>query len=636
MRTTIGALLLCIAAVAGWSGGSKEAAASSSGRGQYLAGIGVISPANEILVDSYIASIDYRYPRLASGIGVYLYTGNQQVSSAGQDEIIHIGIQGPETAFEDLTPMNLVFVIDHSGSMTEADKLEWVKKAFDVFIRRVRDRDFVSLVVFDNTASVLFPSTRMDSDAKRQRFGRAVQSVTPGGGTNLLDGLNLGYQQAMTNFRADYTNRVLFLTDGLDNQDHVRQMMEMADSYRQMGINVSTIGVGRSFDLKLMNDLARQGGGSSRFISDMKEMQEMFGSELDRMVVPVGWDLRMRLELEEGLELQGTWGYGNKVAGRTVTYEMSTLHNRDYETILAAVRIGSSSSTGRKRLATFALTYRDLGGAEHSMGPFPIEVEVVAEDSPVTGFSDGMVLRSGTVLHFAQSLVRVGELYYSTKAIADPDLKMKRMRTCLDLTVATKKELVNARLRLDETGFDDEIGIMDQYLKIFGKELALEDREASSIASDQEIAPPAPQRSLDENLSNLFHEIVLNIHTREGGAIAVSGFTMTRDTQPQLCSLLNERGLVELSRIDKLTLVERQRLDAVLKEQELALSDLVDTAKAIAVGKVLAARYILTGSVIEMPSSVVIFGRIVNVETSEVESAAQVIVPKSGEVKALL
>ena len=66
------------------------------------------------------------------------------------------------------------------------------------------------------------------------------------------------------------------------------------------------------------------------------------------------------------------------------------------------------------------------------------------------------------------------------------------------------------------------------------------------------------------------------------------------------------------------------------------MSDLVDTAKAIAVGKVLAARYILTGSVIEMPSSVVIFGRIVNVETSEVESAAQVIVPKSGEVKALL
>jgi hypothetical protein len=37
-----------------------------------------------------------------------------------------------------------------------------------------------------------------------------------------------------------------------------------------------------------------------------------------------------------------------------------------------------------------------------------------------------------------------------------------------------------------------------------------------------------------------------------------------------------------------------------------------------------------------MPTSVVIFGRIINVETAEIESAAQVIVQKNREVKALL
>jgi hypothetical protein len=636
MKKAIAALFACIVCATGWSGGKAESAASSSVRGQYLAGIGVISPANEVLIDSYIASIDYRYPRLASGIGVYLYTGNQQVSSAGQEEVIHIGIQGPETAFEELAPMNLVFVIDHSGSMMDADKLEWVKKAFEVFIGRVRDRDFVSLVVFDNTASILFPSTRMDSPAKRQRFADAVRGIQGGGGTNLLDGLYLGYGQAMTNFRSDYTNRVLFLTDGIDNVDHVRQMMELAGSYRQTGINVSTIGVGRSFDLKLMNDLARQGGGSSRFISDVKEMQEMFGSELDRMVVPAGRDLRMTLELEPGVELAGTWGYGNKVTGSMVRYELPTLHNRDYETILASVRIGPSASVGRRRLASFSLGYRDLAGASHFMGPFPVEVEVVSGDSPVTGFSDGMVLHSGTMLHFAQTLVGVGEVYYSARSAADPAEKMKKLKRCLDITVAMKKELLNAQLRLDDRGFEKELGIMDQYLKILGKDLALEDGESSRIAGDQEIAPPAPDRPLDESLHNLFREMVLDARIREGGAIAISGFMMNRKAQPQLCSLLNEMGMVELSRVDKLRPVERQRLDDVLKEQELALSDLVDTSKAIMVGKVLAARYILTGSVIEMPSSVVIFGRVVNVETSEVESAAQVIVPKSKELAGLL
>jgi hypothetical protein len=74
----------------------------------------------------------------------------------------------------------------------------------------------------------------------------------------------------------------------------------------------------------------------------------------------------------------------------------------------------------------------------------------------------------------------------------------------------------------------------------------------------------------------------------------------------------------------------------VLKEQALALSDLMDTAKAIDVGKILTANHILTGTVIEMPSSVVIFGRIINVETAEIDSAAQVIVPKNREVESLL
>jgi Mg-chelatase subunit ChlD len=637
MKSLIVLGLVLATAVTGWCQTKKaESAAGSAARGGYLAASGVISPANEVLIDSYIGAVDYRYPRLPQEITVTTYIGNRQVSSAGQEEVVQVGIQGPEAAFEDLAAMNLVFVIDHSGSMGGTDKLPWVKKAFEVFIRRVRDRDFVSLVVFNDSATVLFPSTRMDTPAKREQFAQAARGIPGGGGTNLLSGLRLGYEQAMMNFRADYTNRVLFLTDGNDNVDHVRQMMEMAKSYKQMGINVSTIGVGRSFDLQLMNDLARQGGGSSRFIADTAEMEEMFGTDLDRTIVPAGRNLRMTLQLEPGVKLAGTWGYGNSFSGSTISYELPTLHNRDYETILAAVRIAPGPPAAARKLARFSLQYQDLEGRSHSMGPYPIEVEVVAGQSPVTGFSDGMVLRSGTMLHFAQTLARVGELYYAARAMTDAGAKAENLHECLDLTLAMKRELVNARLRLDSTGFDKEIVIADQYLKILGTDLALTDEEASRIAGDVEIAPPVPERSLDENLGNLFREVILNLRAREGGAIAVSGFSMKRDTQPQLCALLDERGLVELSRVQGLTPVERRRLDAVLREQEIALSDLADTEKAIAVGKVLAARYILTGSIIEMPGSLVIFARIVNVETSEVESAAQVIVPKNREVSGLL
>jgi Mg-chelatase subunit ChlD len=127
--------------------------------------------------------LDYFYPDPELDFGVALYAGHRQVSIQGQRELIQIGIQGKRHGYGELPPMNLAFVIDKSGSMGERHKMEWAKDAFDVFIARVRDIDFVSLVVFDSSARVVFRSTQMSSEGARERFRRAVRAVSSGGGT---------------------------------------------------------------------------------------------------------------------------------------------------------------------------------------------------------------------------------------------------------------------------------------------------------------------------------------------------------------------------------------------------------------------------------------------------------------------
>ena len=113
-----------------WAAGSKEAGATK-GRSSYLSERGMIVPPEEIYIEHYISSIDYRYPIPSWELfGVYLYSGQRQLSMHGQDEVVQIGIQGGKRDFEELTPMNLAFVIDCSGSMADADKLVWVKDAF--------------------------------------------------------------------------------------------------------------------------------------------------------------------------------------------------------------------------------------------------------------------------------------------------------------------------------------------------------------------------------------------------------------------------------------------------------------------------------------------------------------------------
>ena len=180
--------VMLLGAVGGWSAAQAEASGSAT-RGKYLAERGTIIPPDEIHVDSYVASIDYHYPYPDTDVGVYLYSGNRQLAASGQPELIHIGIQGRRTEFEDLPPLNLAFVIDKSGSMGDRDKMEWVKESFAIFIERVRSIDFVALVVFDNAAEVIVPSTKMSSEEHRGAFREAVQAIQPGGGTNLVAGL---------------------------------------------------------------------------------------------------------------------------------------------------------------------------------------------------------------------------------------------------------------------------------------------------------------------------------------------------------------------------------------------------------------------------------------------------------------
>ncbi|HEB33153.1 MAG TPA: VWA domain-containing protein [Spirochaetes bacterium] len=340
----------------------KEAESVSPERRRNLSGRGIIIPPHEVYIDSYIAYVNYQYPKPETEVGVTLYSGHRQISTYGQEEVIQIGIQGREVNFEDLPPMSLAFVIDKSESMGDQDKLDWVKEAFDIFIERVRDRDFVSLVVFDEEAKVIFPATQMKSMQERLKFKNAVQAITPEGEDNLKAGLMLGYQQVQANFRNEYTNRVLLLSDGTEISARLKReraksgdirisliwnnrndldlhvigpsgeeiyysnkrpdeelpgVLQMAQNFKEMGINVSTIGVGVDFNLELMSELAAKGGGSSRFISGREEMEKIFGSDLDRMVVPEARDLKMKLEFMLDVEITGTWGYENIPAGRT-------------------------------------------------------------------------------------------------------------------------------------------------------------------------------------------------------------------------------------------------------------------------------------------------------------------------------
>jgi Ca-activated chloride channel family protein len=617
MRRLIILVLLFSLSLSAWAGSQAEESATS---GKYFAERGMIIPPEHIRIDSYIATYRYNYPYPDDDVGVYLYTGHRQISNRGQEEVLQIGIQAKRIPFEELPTMNLAFVVDKSGSMYSENKMDWVKESFDIFISRVRSQDFVSLIIHDDKiVEVLFPSTQMDSDTKRKAFSQAIHSVKPGGAEQFYKSLKTGYEQVQRHFDDSGANRVLFITDG---RSDITGMYELAEEYKEKGIQVSAIGVGSNFDSEFIVNLARSGGGSSRFIADKEEMRRMFGSELDRMIVPVAYDLEMKIEFLDDVEIIETWGYEHKITGNTIQYSLRTLHNGDYETILVNFKTIPQEFTGERELARFSLSYADSQKRERILNPRSIRIVYVEREDPVTGFSDGMVLKSGTMMHFAQALLRIGHL----------NLEGKKQEA-LQETIRIKKEVNNARMRLDEIGFEDQIKILNSYIDTLGNELNMADQQIAELKSDIEISPSAKSITLTDYLEGFCSEIAADLSGKGKGIIAVTPFAIQQGEAAGFNAVLDEAVLREISKLKNVELIRQREMENMLKQSQLTPFDLIDTSKAIELGKNLLADFILTGSLIEMRSSVIVFGRILNTNSGNIESVAQIIIPKDETLK---
>lgn len=82
--------------------------------------------------------------------------------------------------------------------------------------------------------------------------------------------------------------------------------------------------------------------------------------------------------------------------------------------------------------------------------------------------------------------------------------------------------------------------------------------------------------------------------------------------------------ITDLSAVPQLRLVERDRLQAVLTEQQMQRSPLFDPATAVRAGKLLGAQYLLTGSVSAVQPTMRIDTRVVSVESGEIVQTARV------------
>jgi len=351
--------------------------------------LGVIPASREVVVEDFINYHRHEIgrPKAGEAIGLDVRWNKSEISRDGE-VILQVGLS---TALahdrDELRPLNISLVIDKSGSMAAADKLSRVKSALLKFVSQLRPTDILSIVVFDSSAQVLFPSNlAKDSEGIKS----LISGIEPGSATNINDGLVLGYKEALKHYRKDWTNRVILLTDGIANQGETepKRIAQSSLGYNDRGIDLSTIGVGLDLNKDLLKTLAKSGRGLYHFVADAEDIDKVFVNELQSLISPVATEPSLEIEFGRDLELAKVYGYEPKHSGNTVRLNLDNLNSGATEVVLLRFKpapgLSGSAMTVNVKLNYFDLSLNRKVTTTQKTSLTLGESEAAQEDSSVT------------------------------------------------------------------------------------------------------------------------------------------------------------------------------------------------------------------------------------------------------------
>ncbi len=322
----------------------------------------------------------------AASAGPVHFTGHLDRNAIlqGGDGIVRIELslraEGAEDAAVLRLPTDLIVVLDRSGSMA-GDKIVHARAAIHALIEQLGSEDRFSLVTYSNSADLRVALGAATPDARRQWLA-SVDSLHPGGGTNLAAGLDLGIATLEGARRAGRSPRVILISDGLANQGDVSHEGLRARATRAAAgeYALSAVGVGLDFDEELMASLADAGTGNFYYLETAVDLSEIFASELATARETVASGVTIRFVPAAGVELVEAAGYPIERApdGARLIRPGPLFAGQDRR-LWASLRVPSSGD-GAQPLGTFGVSYRAGGEkADLAFSEIPRVERVAAE-----------------------------------------------------------------------------------------------------------------------------------------------------------------------------------------------------------------------------------------------------------------
>ncbi|MCC7319535.1 MAG: VWA domain-containing protein [Rubellimicrobium sp.] len=281
---------------------------------------GSLPPPEAVRVEEMVNYFPYAYPAPEGEAAFRPAVTVLPTPWNGDTLLVEIGIQGRMPAIADRPPLNLVFLIDTSGSMDDPAKLPLLRAAFRLMLTQLRPEDRVAIVTYAGAAGIALEPT---AAAETGTITAALDSLVPMGSTAGQAGLAQAYAVARRMADANSVTRVLLATDGDFNvgPSSVEELERFIADQRDSGVFLSVLGFGRgNLDDSIMQALAQNGNGTAAYIDTMAEAQKVLVDQLTGALFPIASDVKIQVE----------WNPATVAEYRLIGYETRALRREDF------------------------------------------------------------------------------------------------------------------------------------------------------------------------------------------------------------------------------------------------------------------------------------------------------------------
>jgi Ca-activated chloride channel family protein len=270
-------------------------------------------PKNAVRVEEMMNFFKYKYPQPEGQDPFSITTEYSDCPWNKNSRLLKIGLQGKDIPMTNLPASNLVFLIDVSGSMDDANKLPLLKESMKILVKELRSKDKVSIVVYAGSAGVVLEPTSGDD---KEAIMDAFDELHAGGSTAGGEGIELAYKLAEQNFIKEGNNRVVIATDGDFNvgASSDGDMEKLIEQKRKSGVFLTVLGFGMgNYQDSKMEILADKGNGNYAYIDNIQEANRFLGKEFKGSMFAIAKDVKIQIEFNpKHVQAYRLIGYENR------------------------------------------------------------------------------------------------------------------------------------------------------------------------------------------------------------------------------------------------------------------------------------------------------------------------------------